>query len=385
MPEYVPLRDREDLPDEVRQILSVRRHVGNPWTEEDALVVARWRGYEPSEPWPGNVGIAWRGVCVLGHECGPNLSNVLAGRPPCGRQGHVKEDSGVRKTPKGLNVQQKKAQTLVKVAEIAKSRGDEVVAAAPKAVSSGKIGTISKTHLTLKYPCGHQTGDLVVPADVYIARKGMNCMVCRPTQFIRGMNELARLRPDIVEELVDPSIAWDISVGSTKKVEWRCRDCGHVWPTTVASRTVLNSGCPDCAHAGGYDLGAPGSLYVVRGVSVTTREVLIKVGISNVPDKRLYVHSRQGLTDVLSLLTWSDGIPAAEIERRWVLDVRKGLPSYLRARKRDLLDGYREAVIDSNESRSAIHSLLREAVRLYSSTLTAQEFDPAVFLPPTVN
>ena len=55
---WVPLRDREDLPNDIRGVLSIRRHV-----ENDVLVIAHWVGFFPSEPWPGSTGIAWRGVC----------------------------------------------------------------------------------------------------------------------------------------------------------------------------------------------------------------------------------------------------------------------------------------------------------------------------------
>lgn len=382
MSNYVPLRDRDDLPDEVRQILSVRRHVANPWTEEDALVIARWRGYEPTEPWPGTVGLAWRGVCVLGHQCGPTLSNVLQGRPPCRRNGHIKEEPGVRRSPKGPSAQERRAKTAEKVLHIAAERGHVIHAIDTRATAGGVIGTVRKTFLTVEYAgCGHTSGELAIPADEYIAEKGSGCSTCNPKKVIPGLNDLATVRPDLAAQLADPSQANSIAISTGKKVTWRCPDCHCEWDASVGNRHHRDSGCPKCNYGGGYLRELQGTLYVVRGISPLTRELLIKIGISNVPHMRLASHARQGLTEVLCRFTWTDGAIAADLERKWVLRIRKRLPKHLKATKADLLDGYREAVIDTDESRLAIHAFLLEAQVTRVETLTEKVFDPEVFLP----
>ena len=376
----IPLRDRDDLPDEVRQILSVRRHVANPWTEEDALVIMRFRGFEPSEPWPGDVGVAWRGVCALGHESAPHLSQVLAGRPPCSRSGHVREDLGERKTLRGLSVAERQEKMLARVHEIALRRGDEIVGIGVRAVPAGKKGTLRKSFLTIKYGCGHTTEELAMPASRYVTLDGVACGTCYPKKLIPGLNDLATVRPDLAAQLADPRQADSVTISTNRRVTWRCPDCHFEWAASVGQRHHLGSGCPECNGAG-YSESAPGTLYVVQGTSVTTREVLIKVGISNVPKQRISMHAKQGLDRVLSTFTWSDGAVAPVVERRWVQGVRKAMPDYLKAKKTDLPDGYREAVIDTDESRLAVHGLLLEAEAAALETLTEKDFDPRAFLP----
>ena len=64
-----------------------------------------------------------------------------------------------------------------------------------------------------------------------------------------------------------------------------------------------------------------------------------------------------------------------------MLGVRKTMPDHLKARKVDLPDGYGEAVIDTDETRLAIHAFLLEAQVTRVETLTEKVFDPQVFLP----
>lgn len=378
MSNYVPLRERDNLPDEVRRILSVRRHVANPWTEEDALVVARWRGYEPTEPWPGNVGLPWRGICLLGHQCGPTFANVLVGRPPCGRDGHIKEEPGVRRSPKRPSVRERRAETAEKVMRIAAERGHVIHAIDARPTAGGVVGALRKTFVTVEYECGHVSENLAIPADRYIARHGGGCLVCNPNKFMRGVNELERVRPDLAAQLVDPSLGGRLAVASNKKVEWRCDHCRHQWFATVQSRSVLWSGCPACGPGGGYSPDHPGSIYVVSGASRRTGERLIKVGITNIPEARLYRHHRQGLTLVEGLLTWSDGAVAPGIESSWKGVYRYSLPKALHASNKDLPDGHREAVRDSDEAREALQQFLAFASEQSANSLTYRHMKDAV-------
>lgn len=38
---------------------------------------------------------------------------------------------------------------------------------------------------------------------------------------------------------------------SSKKVWWKCKDCGYEWKTEIVNRTKLNSGCPKCNKSHG--------------------------------------------------------------------------------------------------------------------------------------
>lgn len=366
-----PLRDRDDLPKDVARILAVRRHRGNPWTEHEALVVARFAGYTPTEPWPGTVGIAWRGKCHLGHPCGPTFSLVINGRRPCSQEGHPPEPSSPPRLRKRPSYQERREANKQDVLRIAAERGDEILAMETAEMNAGKIGRTRALHLTVRYACGHQSEHLAVKANSYKRPKKGGCGVCRPNRLIPGLNDLAVVRPDLIDELVDPTLGNQYTWASWQKVEWKCPE-GHTWPAAIATRTILDSGCPECAHSRGYNTELPGTLYVVQGVSSMSREVLIKAGISNVPKRRLYSHQRQGLRGLLASLTWSDGEVAAAVEREWTLRIRKSLPDHLIPSQRDLTDGYREAAIDSDEAREALAQLLKFALAQSPETLVEE-------------
>lgn len=374
--ERVPLKDREDLPQDVADLLAVRRHRGNPWTERDALVVARFAGYTPTGQWPGSANIAWPGVCQLGHPCKPTFAHVLAGRRPCGKQGHAPEPRR-QVARKKLSAQERSKANIESVYLLAEERGDLIVETGYREVKAGKIGRLKILCLTVKYKCGHTSRPLGVKAEKYKSGKGV-CWTCNPTRLLPG-NELATLRPDLAAELVDESLGMTLAWKSQKRVWWRCSECGHEWRSTVGSRTSLGSGCPSCNEQFGYDEALPGMLYVVQGVSKSSREVMIKAGITNNPEHRLYDHKRRGLDTLLASLTWSDGTVAPAVERHWTQRIRKELPEHLIPTKGDLIDGYREAVIDADESRAAIDALLEFGRGFSPDTLTHEFMGKSVY------
>ncbi len=68
-------------------------------------------------------------------------------------------------------------------------------------------------------------------------------------RMIIGLNDLKTLRKDIADEWnyekngdLKPEF---FSVGSSKKVWWKCSQCGHQWKTSVSNRTY-GFGCPKC-------------------------------------------------------------------------------------------------------------------------------------------
>ena len=79
---------------------------------------------------------------------------------------------------------------------------------------------------------------------------GEGCPYCNHRVVISGKNDLASLKPELLNE-------WDyeknskiglfpdlISVGSGKKAFWKCFVCGHEWSAVIASR-VKGHGCPN--------------------------------------------------------------------------------------------------------------------------------------------
>lgn len=72
---------------------------------------------------------------------------------------------------------------------------------------------------------------------------GTGCPYCSGRLPIVGETDLATLRPDIAAE----AYGWDpttVTVSSGRKMTWKC-SLGHVWVTTVASRSQ-STGCPSC-------------------------------------------------------------------------------------------------------------------------------------------
>ena len=62
-------------------------------------------------------------------------------------------------------------------------------------------------------------------------------------------NKLSKKRPDLVKEwVVDKNLPLtpdNVTIGSGKKVWWKCSKCGHEWQAVICNRTNGN-GCPKC-------------------------------------------------------------------------------------------------------------------------------------------
>ena len=81
---------------------------------------------------------------------------------------------------------------------------------------------------------------------------GTGCPICSNKRIEPGINDLATLYPDVVKE-------WDfdkneispntVSVGSDKKVWWKCHVCGFGWQARIINR-VKGHGCPVCCREG---------------------------------------------------------------------------------------------------------------------------------------
>ena len=66
-------------------------------------------------------------------------------------------------------------------------------------------------------------------------------------RLVVGVNDLATTHPDLAAELVDQTLATQLSAGSQRKVEWCCAAEGHIWSAIVGNRTSKGSGCPYCS------------------------------------------------------------------------------------------------------------------------------------------
>lgn len=80
------------------------------------------------------------------------------------------------------------------------------------------------------------------------------CPFCINRKVVYGKNDLFSIKPEIEKEWnyeknnlldLDPK---KISIGSHKKVWWKCSICGHEWQSLVYTRTKNSpQGCPKCA------------------------------------------------------------------------------------------------------------------------------------------
>ena len=81
--------------------------------------------------------------------------------------------------------------------------------------------------------------------------KKTKCPYCMGKKILKGYNDMASLRPELLEEwnfsknlIVSP---YEISAFTHKKVWWKCSICGHEWQATVLNRSN-GHGCPQCGN-----------------------------------------------------------------------------------------------------------------------------------------
>lgn len=80
--------------------------------------------------------------------------------------------------------------------------------------------------------------------------RNSGCPYCTGRKALPGFNDLATLKPALASEWYQPLngdlTPSDVTLGSNKKVWWRCSD-NHVWEAYVYARTRFKgSGCPVC-------------------------------------------------------------------------------------------------------------------------------------------
>ena len=115
--------------------------------------------------------------------------------------------------------------------------------------------------------------------------QGNSCPICSGRQVLKGLNDLQTKFPDIAAE----AYGWDpetVSAGTTQKKEWRCGK-GHIYSSSVGSRTSAGTGCPVCAEYG-FNPAKDAWFYLMQ------RPGEQQLGITNVLLDRLRTHERNG-------------------------------------------------------------------------------------------
>lgn len=89
--------------------------------------------------------------------------------------------------------------------------------------------------------CGHEW-----QAIVKNRVKGSDCPYCNGNQLLKGFNDLATMKPELVSEWSDKNhpLMPDMVLSCTKSVWWRCIQ-GHEWIAKIADR-YYGSQCPYC-------------------------------------------------------------------------------------------------------------------------------------------
>ena len=84
--------------------------------------------------------------------------------------------------------------------------------------------------------------------------EGTNCPVCSGRDVLSGFNDLATLKPELLEEWdfeKNTILPTQITPFSGEHVWWKCKAKGHSWKTAVATRSSGRN-CPRCAGRTSY-------------------------------------------------------------------------------------------------------------------------------------
>jgi hypothetical protein len=135
--------------------------------------------------------------------------------------------------------------------------------------------------------------------------RGYDCPVCAGRLLV-GWNDLATVNPDLAAQLVDPSLAKTVTIGSPTYLDWFCEGTAeaahprHEWRVKVNNRTSGRN-CPVCAKYG-YDPSKTGWLYLLHHESWGMQQI----GKTNEPDERIGRHQRSGW-ELVEIIKFDDG------------------------------------------------------------------------------
>lgn len=90
----------------------------------------------------------------------------------------------------------------------------------------------------------------IYPAYFKVPHK--QCPVCSNKKLIKGFNDLATVRPDLLKWFVNPEEAYLYTVGQDKIVECKCQNCGHVKKMLVNALASRGFSCDVCGDGISY-------------------------------------------------------------------------------------------------------------------------------------
>ena len=141
-----------------------------------------------------------------------------------------------------------------------------------EALTAQQVSPFSNRKAWWKCPLGHEYRDTIT----HRTYRNNGCPYCSGSRVLPGFNDLATLEPVIASQW-HPTLNGglkpeDVTLGSNKKVYWKCAD-GHVWCAAIYARTrARGSGCPVCM----------GTVKVKKAVDLPKRRTAVRT-----TDKRL--------------------------------------------------------------------------------------------------
>ena len=122
---------------------------------------------------------------------------------------------------------------------------------------------------------------------------GSGCPTCnRGNLHSDRRNSVLNVNPELAKEFHSDKngklTANDITIGSGRKVWWKCQDeeCGHSWRSAVSNRR--RTGCPKCVKVG-FQVDKPAYYYVIK-IMNKDRILCWKGGISSDYHRRIRQH-----------------------------------------------------------------------------------------------
>jgi very-short-patch-repair endonuclease len=83
------------------------------------------------------------------------------------------------------------------------------------------------------------------------SRHRANCPKCYKQSHYKKPNvklKTSRISMELYEFQENYHEYLNLYINSTKKVKWKCSDCGDIWENTIRKRTAENQGCPYCGE-----------------------------------------------------------------------------------------------------------------------------------------
>ena len=113
------------------------------------------------------------------------------------------------------------------------------------------VNTTTKATFKHKAPNGEIHYFDIVPRS--FLDDGARCYCVKGiNRLIVGINDIATVRPDLVDLLYDKEDAYKYAVSSKKKIRWVCQDCGEIIYASVSDIHYHRLTCPRCSDGISY-------------------------------------------------------------------------------------------------------------------------------------